>query len=114
MFSIGNKRFASVYKLNDQTKIDFRIYIENEENKFLPTKQGIALSLDEYEKLKTITPDIDLAMFNLNYNTPGSGMNGYAAPCRGYKSNFRRSSGKGGFNTRSNNGTRSGKLLNVD
>jgi hypothetical protein len=39
--------------------IDFREFFENADGAVLPTKKGISLQLDQWNKLKSLVDDID-------------------------------------------------------
>jgi hypothetical protein len=58
-FMLSAKRKVTVRKWKNVILIDFREYFTNEAGELLPTKKGISISLDQWNKLKEYLVDID-------------------------------------------------------
>ena len=60
--NIGDKKLVKLSYYRKQPYINLREYIISKEGTFVPTKKGILLTPDEWEKLKTEVTNIDDAV----------------------------------------------------
>lgn len=62
-FELSGKRRVSVRKFRSSILIDIREYYEDKEiGEDRPGKKGISLTKEQYEKLKDLMPEIDVAI----------------------------------------------------
>lgn len=68
-FELSGKRRVTVRKFRSSVLIDVREYYEDKASgEEKPGKKGISLTIDQYEKLKELLPEIDAAIKNMNQN----------------------------------------------
>lgn len=66
-FELSGKRRVTVRKFRSSVLIDVREYYEDKASgEEKPGKKGISLTIDQYEKLKELLPEIDAAIKNMN------------------------------------------------
>ncbi|NWI68517.1 TCP4 polymerase, partial [Todus mexicanus] len=62
MFQVGRTRFVRVSCFRGKVLVDIREFYTDTEGNLKPGKKGIALSLDQWNQLKEIIPEIDAAV----------------------------------------------------
>eukprot|EP01016_Furgasonia_blochmanni_P018262 TRINITY_DN2079_c0_g1_i1.p1 TRINITY_DN2079_c0_g1~~TRINITY_DN2079_c0_g1_i1.p1 ORF type:complete len:167 (+),score=57.02 TRINITY_DN2079_c0_g1_i1:120-620(+) len=66
IFEMGNKKRMSIRKFKGKLLIDFREFWQPDgEDDLKPTKKGVSLNIDQWEKLKKFIPKIDEAIDNM-------------------------------------------------
>jgi len=58
---LGNKRFVSLSHFKGRTSVDIREFYEKDGD-MLPGKKGISLTIEQWELLKKLIPEIDAAL----------------------------------------------------
>ena len=66
-FEMTRTRRISLSKFRGKARVDIREYYQaaGDENELLPGKRGISLSLEDFNKLKELIPEIDKALERL-------------------------------------------------
>jgi len=65
-FELSGKRRVTVRKFRSSVLIDIREYYEDKASgEERPGKKGISLTIDQFEKLKELLPEIDKAVKNM-------------------------------------------------
>ncbi|RIA97587.1 transcriptional Coactivator p15-domain-containing protein [Glomus cerebriforme] len=58
-FKLSNKKRVTIREWKNMVLIDFREFFETKDGNIQPTKKGISLQLDQWNKLKELIHDID-------------------------------------------------------
>ncbi|CAB4384665.1 unnamed protein product [Rhizophagus irregularis] len=58
-FKLSNKKRVTIREWKNMVLIDFREFFETKDGKTQPTKKGISLQLEQWNKLKELVSDID-------------------------------------------------------
>ncbi|KAG9289108.1 hypothetical protein G9A89_022417 [Geosiphon pyriformis] len=58
-FKLNQKKRVTVRKFKNMVLVDFREYFESGDGSLKPTKKGISLQIDQWNKLKELVDDID-------------------------------------------------------
>jgi len=69
-------RRATISEFKNSCLVSIREYFENSDGKLLPTKKGISLTIDQYNKLLKAIPHINAKLLEMGENIDGSDGNG--------------------------------------
>ena len=58
-WELSAKRFVNINSFRGKQMVDIREYYTDDSGETKPGKKGISLSLDQWEKLKKIIPEVD-------------------------------------------------------
>ena len=61
-FALNNKKKVQVKTFKGTCLVDFREYWEKDQGQSLPTKKGLCITKELFEKFKAVIPHIDLAI----------------------------------------------------
>ena len=64
-FEITEKRRVSLSNFRGKPRVDLREFYNGNDGTLLPGKKGISLSLEEYNKFKSLMPAIEEELFKL-------------------------------------------------
>ncbi|NXI54540.1 TCP4 polymerase, partial [Chloroceryle aenea] len=65
MFQIGKMRYVRVCSFKGNALVDIREFYTDKDGDLKPGRKGIALSLEQWNQLKEIIPEIDAAVKKL-------------------------------------------------
>ena len=68
----GSMKFVKVTEFKGETRIDIReYYVDSNTMETKPGKRGISLNCEQYQKLKTLIPEIDQKLLELDDDERG-------------------------------------------